>query len=132
MDRHGTLAAQEELQQPSFDARFGWSQPQFGAPAANLWCRYALDRTAEALTEGGTQLALRADEPDQQAAAPSVHFMKSVWPDPDRRTLRPSFLRRTAYSKRPAERHQQLDAVMTVGRGREARAPDDLHLWPWC
>ena len=21
---------------------------------------------------------------------------------------------------------------MTVRRGREARAPDDLHLWPWC
>src|SRR5262245_48414357 len=97
MDRHFTLAAQEEFHEPALDARFVWSRPQLSAPAANLARRYALDRSADVLAQGGTQLALRADEPDQQGAAPCVQFMKGVWPDPDRRTLRPSFLRRAAY-----------------------------------
>src|SRR5262245_50298950 len=99
MDRRGTFAAQEEFQQPTFDARFVWRRPQLGAPAGNLICRYALDRTADVLAEGGTKVALRADEPDQQGAAPRVQFMKRVWPDPDRRTFPPSSLRRAAYSE---------------------------------
>jgi len=99
MDRHGTLATQEEFQQPTFDARFVWSRRQLDAPAANFMCRYALDRTADVVAEGGTQVALRADESDQQGAAPRVQFMKGVWPDPDRRTFPPSFLRRAAYSE---------------------------------
>src|SRR5262245_3814426 len=99
MDRHRTFAAQEEFQQPTFDARFVWSRSQLAAPAANLTCRYALDRTADVITECGTQVALRADEPDQQIAAPRVQFMRRVWPDPDRRTFPPSCLRRAAYSE---------------------------------
>src|SRR5215831_15040375 len=99
MHRHVTPAAQQEFQQPPFDARFVWSRPQLGAPAANLTSRDALDRTADVLAESGTQVALRADEPDQQRAAPRVQFMNGVWPDPDRRTFPPSFLRRAAYAE---------------------------------
>src|SRR5262245_28504017 len=99
MDRHVALTAQEEFHQPALDARFVWSRPQLGAPAGNLPCRYALNRTADVLTEGGTQVALRADERDQQGPAPRVQFMNGVWPDPDRGTSPPSFLRRAAYSE---------------------------------
>src|SRR5215510_7082474 len=99
MDRDVALAAQQEFHQPALDARFAWSRPQLGAPAGNLPFRYALNRSADVLTEGGTQVALRADEPDQQGAAPRVQFMKGVWPDPDRRTSPPSFLTRAADSE---------------------------------
>src|SRR5262245_59136645 len=97
MDRHGASAAQQEFHEPALDARFVWSRHQLSAPAANLARRYALERRADVLAEGDTQLALCADEPDQQGAAPCVQFMKGVWADPDRRTLRPSLPRRAAY-----------------------------------
>src|SRR5262245_51990041 len=97
MDRQLTLPPQKEFHQPTLDACFVWGRPQLSAPAANLARRYTLDRSADVLAEGGAQLALRADEPDQEGAAACVQFMKGVWPDPDRRTFRPSFLRRAAY-----------------------------------
>src|SRR5262249_40260247 len=114
MDRHVTLAAQQESHQPALDAGFVRSLPQLGAPAGNFACRYAVNRTADVLAERGTQLAFRADEPDQQSATSRVHLMGGVGPDPGRTTSPPSFLRPVAHSEYPAHCQEQLNAVMAV------------------
>src|SRR4029450_9061918 len=69
-------------------------------------------------------------EPNQQSAATRVHLMNGIGPYPDRAARPPRALSSAAYPQRPAQGHQQLDAVMTMRRSREAWAAHDQHRGP--